>query len=58
MTIALLALSGVVSGLLWWTFVRINARRRAGGEDEKALGKTEEEIDEMGDESPRYIYVT
>lgn len=57
-TIAMLVLSAVFSGVLWWAFARINKRRLAGREDEKMLGKTEEEIDEMGDESPRYIYAT
>lgn len=57
-TLALLVLSAVVSGVLWYSFVRINKLRRAGREDEKVQGMTEEEIDELGDESPRYFYAT
>ena len=57
-TIALLAVSAGASGLLWWSMVRTNKQRRAGKQDEKALGKTEEQIDDLGDDSPRYIYAT
>ncbi|KAI4205287.1 MAG: hypothetical protein LQ350_000610 [Teloschistes chrysophthalmus] len=57
-TLALLALSAAVSGVLWYTYVRTNERRRAGLEDEKVRGMTDEEIDELGDESPRYIFAT
>ena len=37
-------------------FARINAKRRAGEEDGKVENKTEEEIAELGDESPRFVY--
>ena len=57
-TIALLALSAFVTGVLWWSMLRTNKRRRAGKEDWKAQEKTEEEIDELGDDSPKYIYAT
>ncbi|KAL8720016.1 MAG: hypothetical protein Q9225_003061 [Loekoesia sp. 1 TL-2023] len=57
-TIALLVLSAVVSGILWWSMARINKRRIAGDEDGKVLGMTEEQINDLGDESPRYIYAT
>ncbi|KAL8805330.1 MAG: hypothetical protein Q9182_002004 [Xanthomendoza sp. 2 TL-2023] len=57
-TIALLAFSALVSGVLWWFMVNINKGRAAGKEDGKMSGLTEEEIDELGDESPRYIYAT
>ncbi|KAL8642406.1 MAG: hypothetical protein Q9228_000912 [Teloschistes exilis] len=57
-TLALLALSAAVSGVLWYAYVRINERRRAGLEDEKVRGMTHEEIDELGDESPRYMFAT
>lgn len=33
-----------------------NERRRAGKENWKMEGKTDEEIEEMGDESPRFVY--
>jgi hypothetical protein len=38
-------------------FVKRNRARRAGAEDWKRAGKSEEEIAEMGDENPRYMYV-
>ncbi|KAL8715427.1 MAG: hypothetical protein Q9220_000761 [cf. Caloplaca sp. 1 TL-2023] len=57
-TIALLALSAVVSGVLWWSMVNINKRRAAGKEDGKTVGLSEEQIDELGDMSPRYVYAT
>lgn len=57
-TIAVLAFSAVVSGVLWWGMVNINKRRAAGKEDGKMSGLTDEQIDELGDESPRYIYAT
>ncbi len=37
-------------------FAARNKSRRAGKEDAKIAGKTEEEIAEMGDESPRYMF--
>jgi hypothetical protein len=33
-----------------------NAKRRAGKRDWKLEGKTDEEVEEMGDENPRYMY--
>jgi hypothetical protein len=39
-------------------YKRVNKRRAEGKEDWKMEGKTEEEIKEMGDWSPRYIYST
>lgn len=35
-----------------------NARRAAGEEDFKIEGKSEDEIAAMGDDSPRFVYVT
>ncbi|KAL8987792.1 MAG: hypothetical protein Q9177_003044 [Variospora cf. flavescens] len=57
-TIALLGLSAAISGLLWWTMLRINGRREEGKEDWKMVGLTEEEVDELGDESPRFRFGT
>lgn len=37
-------------------YVRVNKNRAAGKEDWKGEGKSEAEIEEMGDRSPRYIY--
>ncbi|KAL8791672.1 MAG: hypothetical protein Q9195_005755 [Heterodermia aff. obscurata] len=57
-TLGLLVISALANALLWWAMASTNRRRRAGMEDWKMVGKTEEEVDEMGDDSPRYIYAT
>ena len=55
-TLGLLVISALANVVLWWAMVSTNQQRRAGMEDWKLSGKTEEEVDEMGDDSPRYIY--
>ncbi|KAL9596342.1 MAG: hypothetical protein Q9219_005859 [cf. Caloplaca sp. 3 TL-2023] len=57
-TIALLALAILLNGILWWSMAQVNSNRRAGKEDWKLQGKTDEEVDDMGDGSPRYRYTT
>ncbi|KAL8927090.1 MAG: hypothetical protein Q9172_001512 [Xanthocarpia lactea] len=57
-TIGLLALCAMINGVLWSSMVDTNKKRAAGKEDWKISGLTEEEIDELGDRSPRYIYAT
>jgi len=37
-------------------YIRVNRNRATGKEDWKLEGKSENEIEEMGDRSPRYIY--
>ncbi len=56
-TLALVGMSAMVSGFMWWYLDRKNRNRRAGREDEKVAGMSDEQIDELGDESPRFIYV-
>ena len=56
-TLALVAMSAVIYASMSWYFVKRNQGRRAGKEDWKMAGKSEEEIAEMGDENPRYMYV-
>ncbi|KAL4965770.1 uncharacterized protein BDV14DRAFT_199543 [Aspergillus stella-maris] len=41
-----------------WYYRRVNRRRAEGKEDWKLENKTEDEIGELGDWSPRYIYPT
>ncbi|RVX67115.1 hypothetical protein B0A52_08358 [Exophiala mesophila] len=48
----------IIYGSMFMYYVRKNAGRVAGKEDHKIEGKTEEQIADMGDESPRFIYVT
>ena len=53
---AMAAMSAVLYGGMWLYFVRRNKNRLAGKGNYKLEGKSEEEIAEMGDESPRFIY--
>jgi hypothetical protein len=55
-TLALVAFATVLYGLLSLYFSRRNAARRNGNEDYKIAGNSEEEIAELGDESPRFIF--
>ncbi|KAL9610940.1 MAG: hypothetical protein Q9167_004382 [Letrouitia subvulpina] len=57
-TIAILAVSVTMDAVLWSYMARTNRRRKAGKEDDKMEGMTEYEINEMGERSPRYIFVT
>lgn len=50
-------MSAVIYASMSLYFVKRNQGRRAGKEDWKMAGKSEEEIAEMGDENPRYMYV-
>ncbi|KAJ5811672.1 MFS transporter [Penicillium riverlandense] len=54
-----LALLGVAFGLfvvMILYFSRVNKRRMEGKEDASIAGLTEEEVNELGDRSPRFIY--
>jgi hypothetical protein len=52
------ALGSLIYGSMFLYYVRANAARRAGKEDYKIEGKTEDEIAAMGDDSPRFVYAT
>lgn len=54
-TIGLLCLSTTLFTTLHLHWRWVNKRRAEGGEEWKAEGKTEEEVAEMGDESPRFV---
>ncbi|CCO28742.1 putative transporter C11D3,18C [Rhizoctonia solani AG-1 IB] len=56
-SLAMVAFASVTYGILVMVYSRINARRSTGGEDHKLVGKTPEEVDAMGDESPRFRLV-
>ena len=56
-TLALVAFSAVIYATMSLYFVKRNRGRREGKEDWKMEGKSEEEVAEMGDENPRYMYV-
>ena len=57
-SLAMVGLGMITYILLWWAYRRGNQRRREGLEDYKMEGKTEDEVAEMGDESPRFVYTT
>lgn len=40
-----------------YAYAQRNRVRERGDEDDKLAGKTDEEIDEMGDDSPKFRYV-
>jgi len=55
-TLAMVGYAGVLYACLWVYFRHRNARRDAGMEDYKMAGLSEEEIQELGDESPRFRF--
>ncbi|QMW45059.1 hypothetical protein G4B11_008479 [Aspergillus flavus] len=57
-TLGLVGFAGIVYGLMWFYYHQKNMRRVQGFEDEKVAGMTDEEIEELGDKSPRFIYST
>lgn len=52
----MVAFASAVYAFMWWYFARVNARRARGEEDYKIEGMTEEQIAELGDDSPRFMY--
>jgi sugar phosphate permease len=56
-TLAVVTMSAAIFVGMRFYYVRINKNRAEGKEDWKMEGKTDAEIEEMGDKSPRYIYI-
>ena len=56
MTLAMVAFASIIYACMSLYFTKRNERRSTGLEDKKIEGKTEQEIAEMGDESPRYVF--
>jgi len=52
----MIAWACIVFAVLWFHLARKNAQRAAGESDHKMAGMTEEEIAELGDDSPRFVY--
>ncbi len=48
--------ASLVFGFMWYWFASLNAKRKAGLEDDRIAGLSEEEIAELGDKNPRYVY--
>ncbi|KAK3307105.1 major facilitator superfamily domain-containing protein [Chaetomium strumarium] len=55
-TMAMVAWACLVYVVLWFSYSRANAKRRRGDEDHKTEGISDDEIAELGDESPRFVY--
>lgn len=56
MTLAMVAFASVVYAFMWLYLSRVNARRARGDEDHKIQGMSEQEVKELGDDSPRFVY--
>ncbi|KAL1641814.1 hypothetical protein SLS58_005856 [Diplodia intermedia] len=56
LSLALVAVAFIC--FLSWHFARVNRRRAAGKEDWKLAGLTPEQVEELGDRSPHFVYTT
>lgn len=52
----LVALAAVIYAVMSLYFSRENERRARGDEDHTIVGMSKEDVDEMGDRSPRFVY--
>ena len=55
-TLALVGTSSLIYGALWGFLASENKRRGEGKEDHRTAHMSENEIAELGDESPRFLY--
>jgi len=55
-SMALIAMSAFIYLFMWFHFRRRNQAKVEGKEDHKTTGMTEEEIEELGEDNPRYKY--
>ncbi|CRL31114.1 Sucrose/H+ symporter, plant [Penicillium camemberti] len=55
-TLGMVAFAGLVYGFMWISYRFINKRRAQGLEDEKISSLSEQDIQEMGDRNPRFLY--
>lgn len=53
---SLVAFATLIYAFMSWFLGRVNKRRREGREDAKMENLSDEEIEELGDASPRYVY--
>ena len=56
MTMSLVAVASLIWGFMSWVLARLNKARLEGKEDAKIENMSEEEIEELGDASPRFVY--
>jgi hypothetical protein len=57
-TMSLVAMATLVYGGMSLYFARANSQREAGERDEAHQGLTEDELAELGDDSPHFRYMT
>ena len=55
-TLSVVLAAGAIFLFMMFYFTRRNKARQNGEEDHLIEGKTEEEIAELGDESPRFLF--
>jgi cbb3-type cytochrome oxidase subunit 3 len=55
-TMAMVGFAIVCYAVLWFALDRINKRREKGEEEHLITGMSDEEVAELGDESPRFRY--
>lgn len=55
-SLSMAAVAAIVYTVMSFYFFNRNKRRQAGKEDAVMAGKTEDEIAEMGDENPRFVF--
>ncbi|KAL5121128.1 hypothetical protein ACEQ8H_000979 [Pleosporales sp. CAS-2024a] len=55
-TMALVGFAITCYAVLWAEFRRVNTRREQGDEDHLIAGRSDDEVAEMGDDSPRFRY--
>jgi hypothetical protein len=53
---AMVAWAVLVYAFMWFYFAGVNAKRAKGEEDHLVEGMSDEEIAELGDDSPRFVY--
>jgi MFS family permease len=57
-SIGMLVFAAAIHAIVYFYFKNQNRRKLLGKEDWRIEGKTEEEISEMGEHNPRYLYTT
>lgn len=56
MSLAVVGMASVIFAFMSWYLSQKNERRRRGEEDAKLASMSEDDVAELGDESPRYVF--